>query len=66
MKKKKTKLNEEEPTSIVFNPEDMQSLYSVDTFLEILKSTLILGFWPTMDSIKKLVPYMLKIISFDF
>lgn len=51
--------------SIVFNPEDMSSLFSVNTFLEVLKSTLILGFWPSMDSIKKLVPYMLKILGFD-
>jgi hypothetical protein len=43
----------------------MASLNSVDTFLEVLKSTLILGFWPTMDSMKKLVPYMLKIMAFD-
>lgn len=46
--KKKTRLNDEEPSSIIFNPEDMSSLFSVNTFLEILKSTLILGFWPSM------------------
>jgi hypothetical protein len=43
----------------------MISLNNVNTFLEVLKSTLILGFWPSMNDIKKIVPYMLKILAFD-
>lgn len=43
----------------------MSSLHSVNTFLEILKSTLVLGFWPSMNKIKELVPFMLKILAFD-
>lgn len=43
----------------------MSSLNNVNTFLEILKSTLVLGFWPSMNKIKELVPYMLKILAFD-
>ena len=44
----------------------MLTLKSVKTFLEILKSTLTLGFWKTINDMKKIVPYMLKIIAFDF
>ena len=43
----------------------MDILKNVNTFLQVLKSTLILGFESTMDNLKKLVPYMLKIIKFD-
>jgi hypothetical protein len=57
--------NESEPPSIVFNPEDMSSLNNINTFLELLRSTLQLGFWPSMGKIRKMVPCILKILAFD-
>jgi hypothetical protein len=45
--------------------DDKNRLINVKTFLEILKSTLNLGFWPQMEEMKKMVPYMLKILRFD-
>lgn len=40
-------------------------MINVKTFLEILKSTLNLGFWPEIEEMKKMVPYLLKIMRFD-
>lgn len=40
-------------------------LINVKTFLEILKSTLNLGFWPDMSQIKLMIPSMLKVLRFD-
>jgi hypothetical protein len=57
--------SDSEPPSIVFNPEDMSSLNNVNTFLELLRSTLQLGFWPSMGDIRKMVPCILKILAFD-
>jgi hypothetical protein len=30
-----------------------------------LKSTLNLGFWPEIEEMKKMVPYLLKVMRFD-
>ena len=33
--------------------------------MEILKSTLNLGFWPMIEEMKKMVPFLLKVMRFD-
>lgn len=40
-------------------------MVNVKTFLEILKSTLKLGFWADIIDMKNMVPYLLKIMRFD-
>lgn len=43
----------------------MLQLRNIETFLEILKSTLNLGFWKTIHDLKAMVPCMLRILKFD-
>lgn len=54
-----------EPENIELDVDDKNRLTNVKTFLEILKSTLNLGFWPEIDMMKKMVPYLLKVMRFD-
>lgn len=54
-----------EPENIELDVDDKNRLTNVKTFLEILKSTLNLGFWPEIDQMKKMVPYLLKVMRFD-
>jgi inositol 1,4,5-triphosphate receptor type 1/inositol 1,4,5-triphosphate receptor type 3 len=54
-----------EPETIDFNVDDRNRLINVKTFLEILKSTLNLGFWPDIDEMKRMVPFLLKVMRFD-
>lgn len=50
---------------IILDPDNMLQLRNIETFLEILKSTLNLGFWKTIEYLKKMVPCMLRILKFD-
>lgn len=53
----------EEP--IILDPNNIEQLRNVYTFLELLKSTLNLGFWESMSKLKEMVPCMLRIMKFD-
>ena len=50
---------------IILDPDNMLQLRNIETFLEILKSTLNLGFWRTISDLKEMVPCMLRILKFD-
>lgn len=47
------------------DPNNIEQLRNVYTFLELLKSTLNLGFWKSIENLKEMVPSMLRILKFD-
>ena len=51
--------------AIILDPNNIEQLRNVYTFLELLKSTLNLGFWASMNKLKEMVPCMLRIMKFD-
>ncbi len=57
--------SQNQPEAIELDIDDKNRLINVKTFLEILKSTLNLGFWPEIEKMKKIIPYLLKILRFD-